>query len=68
MRVILTAATVLAAYWAALVVGVDSVLITHWAYLALHIAFVAPVLALEDRPRDHRAHALDTRFGLAGRR
>jgi EAL domain-containing protein (putative c-di-GMP-specific phosphodiesterase class I) len=54
MRVILTAATVLAAYWAALVVGVDSPLVTHWAYLVLHVAFVAPVIARAILKREHR--------------
>lgn len=32
---ILTTGTILAAYWAALVVGVESPLVTHWTYLVL---------------------------------
>ena len=35
----------LATYWVALAVGVDNALVTHWAYLGLHVTFVVPVIA-----------------------
>ena len=43
MRVIVFAAVLLAAYWAALVVGVDDPLVTHGAFLAL---ITAPTIAV----------------------
>ncbi|MDA0168227.1 EAL domain-containing protein [Solirubrobacter taibaiensis] len=45
MRVIVFAAVLLAAYWAALVVGVESPLVTHCAFLALITAPTVAVLA-----------------------
>lgn len=66
MRLLSLAVTLLVAYWAALALGVDSPLVTHWAYLALHVAFVAGVIARAARkPEDRRAWtALSTGFVL----
>ena len=56
MRVIVFAAVLLAAYWAALVVGVDNPLVTHGAFLAL---ITAPTVAVLARAALRRHDRLD---------
>ena len=77
MRVIVFAAVLLAAYWAALVVGVDNPLVTHGAFLALITAPTVAVLARAPLRRQdrlawadarRRPHALVARVLLADRR
>ena len=63
MRVIVFAAVLLAAYWAALVVGVDNPLVTHGAFLAL---ITAPTVAVFARAALRRQRP--ARLGHARRR
>ncbi|RKQ87244.1 EAL domain-containing protein (putative c-di-GMP-specific phosphodiesterase class I) [Solirubrobacter pauli] len=54
LTVATVAAFVLATYWVALAVGVDDPLVTHGVYLALHVLFVALVIARAVRRAEAR--------------